>query len=159
MSDAPSVSPTTSKAPGLPLVKSESGVEQVKAPELRVQMPPVPGFGNVNAAVPGMTTPQSAYGSSLQSPFALSNMTSPFASSAVNGMAQPSPVKKKLSLSDYTKSRANKKPSSGPKTPAGSDDMKAVLDVIADEPLRTDEAAAQANGVSPEPAKTTDTSL
>jgi hypothetical protein len=44
----------------------------------------------------------------VQSPL-LGTLPSPFAPPAVNGIAaHPSPIKKKLSLSDYTKSRMNK---------------------------------------------------
>lgn len=80
-----------------------------KTPDLRVQMPPVPAFDNTGfTAPPSMTTPLSASGSLAQSPFSNGGV-SPFSATGVNGnSAHPSPVKKKLSLSDYTKSRMNK---------------------------------------------------
>ncbi|RDA95145.1 hypothetical protein CP533_1825 [Ophiocordyceps camponoti-saundersi (nom. inval.)] len=82
--------------------------EQVKTkvPDLRVQMPPVPAFDGSTT----VTTPLSSATSTttVHSPI-VSNLPSPFAPPAVNGIAiNPSPVKKKLSLSDYTKSRLNK---------------------------------------------------
>lgn len=97
----------------------------VRSPELRVQMPPVPAF-----TIPPSTTivstplsaPPSANGSTLQSPFSTSNTTSSFAPPAVNGIAAtPSPIKKKMSLSEY-KNKANKaaasaKPSTEPSHP------------------------------------------
>lgn len=77
-----------------------------KSPDLRVQMPPVPAFDNNGFTGPAsMATPQSASSSLAQSPFS-NALTSPF--SVVNGASHPSPIKKKLSLSDYTKSRMNK---------------------------------------------------
>ncbi|PFH59027.1 hypothetical protein XA68_12907 [Ophiocordyceps unilateralis] len=79
---------------------------KIKAPDLRVQMPPVPAFDGGTTA----TTPLSSATSTTtaHSPIVCS-LPSPFAPPAVNGIAvNPSPVKKKLSLSDYTKSRMNK---------------------------------------------------
>lgn len=80
-----------------------------KTPDLRVQMPPVPAFDSNVQAVNGITTPLSASGSIIQSPLSSGAFTSPFTPAAISSIAvQPSPVKKKLSLSDYTKSRMNK---------------------------------------------------
>ncbi|KAL1840148.1 hypothetical protein VTJ49DRAFT_764 [Mycothermus thermophilus] len=80
--------------------------------DLRVEPPPVPLFSNSSAsAPPSASTPMSAGTAPAQSPFsagaALPLPSSPFAPSTANGVATPSPVKKKLSLSDY-KSRMNK---------------------------------------------------
>ncbi|KAI0100853.1 hypothetical protein GGR51DRAFT_340621 [Nemania sp. FL0031] len=72
---------------------------KVKSPDLRVQLPPVPTFNS------STTTPVSA-NSVVQSPFSGSNVHGAVIAPSVNGaLVQPSPVKKKLSLSDYTKSR------------------------------------------------------
>ncbi|KAI2607351.1 uncharacterized protein GGS25DRAFT_329786 [Hypoxylon fragiforme] len=80
---------------------------KTKSSDLRVQMPPVPAFNS--STVPIVTTPLSATGMSSQSPFSTSNIPNTFPTSSVNGVTvQPSPIKKKLSLSDYTKSRMNK---------------------------------------------------
>ncbi|KAI0431649.1 hypothetical protein F5Y09DRAFT_185719 [Xylaria sp. FL1042] len=104
MNDAPVASPQTAK-PALIEGSTPSKAGKVKSPELRVQLPPVPAF---NAATNLTATPVSANGSVVQSPFS-SNPHSPFGPPSVNGVAvQPSPVKKKLSLSEYTKSRTNK---------------------------------------------------
>ncbi|KAI1660762.1 hypothetical protein F4813DRAFT_263196 [Daldinia decipiens] len=105
MEDAP-VSPTDTKS-SLVVVPVIPKLIKNKSPELRVQMPPVPAFNGT--AVPSVTTALSASGTPTQSPFSSSNLPSPFAPASVNGIAvQPSPIKKKLSLSDYTKSRMNK---------------------------------------------------
>lgn len=80
---------------------------KVKSPELRVQMPPVPAF-STSLSVTAVTTPMSANGSVVQSPFSSTNLPSPFAPTVVNGIAAtPSPIKKKMSLSEY-KNKANK---------------------------------------------------
>ncbi|KAL2267463.1 hypothetical protein VTJ83DRAFT_4740 [Remersonia thermophila] len=82
-----------------------------KSLDLRVEPPPVPLFSSSSASAPSSaSTPMSAGTASSQSPFsagAAVPLPSPLAPSAVNGVATPSPVKKKLSLSDY-KSRMNK---------------------------------------------------
>ncbi|KAI0387457.1 hypothetical protein F5Y04DRAFT_4756 [Hypomontagnella monticulosa] len=106
MTDAPSVLPPHSKISSVGIPPMSAPLKN-KSPELRVQMPPVPMFnGSTNSNV---TTPLSATGTPVQSPFSASNLPSPFAPASVNGIAvQPSPIKKKLSLSDYTKSRMNK---------------------------------------------------
>ncbi|KAM3440912.1 hypothetical protein NHJ13734_003049 [Beauveria thailandica] len=80
-----------------------------KTPDLRVQMPPGPTFDNNGLSAPMGVTPLSAASSSALSPFTVNGMPSPFAQSAVNSaIAKQSPIKKKLSLSDYTKSRMKK---------------------------------------------------
>ncbi|PHH88286.1 hypothetical protein CDD83_7752 [Cordyceps sp. RAO-2017] len=98
------------------------GLEQAKmrTPDLRVQMPPVPAFDASGA----MATPLSTSSTAAHSPIS-GSLPSPFAPSAVNGIAvTPSPVKKKLSLSDYTKSRMNK---AAGKTVGGSAILKPGL--------------------------------
>lgn len=105
-------------APSLPLMDSDTprthddpvnGSIKSKTPELRVQLPPVPAFDSSVPTASTTNAPSSAATSTVQSPFTSSNLSSPFAPPAVNGVAaHPSPVKKKLSLSDYTKSRMNK---------------------------------------------------
>lgn len=110
MPDAPCTSPGL----GGPTIKT--------SPDLRVQMPPVPAFGPPGVTM-SATTPLSASGSMVQSPFASSNLPGPFGPPAVNGIAvSPSPVKKKWSLSDY-KSRMNKAGGAGrppPPPPPGT---------------------------------------
>ncbi|ATY64574.1 PHD finger and SET domain [Cordyceps militaris] len=91
---------------------------KIKTPDLRVQMPPVPTFDSSGLSAPMGTTPLSAPNSAALSSFAINGMPSPFQQLAFNSaIAKQSPVKKKLSLSDYTKSRMKKgstKDSSGP---------------------------------------------
>lgn len=103
MTDAPSVTSEVSSVP------SDHNPSKPKTPDLRVLMPPVPAFDNTGLAVVSATTPVSAASPMTQSPFSITNVSNPFAPPAVNGVAaHPSPAKKKLSLSDYTKSRMNK---------------------------------------------------
>ncbi|KAK4233175.1 hypothetical protein C8A03DRAFT_39138 [Achaetomium macrosporum] len=87
---------------------STTGPVKNKLFDLRVQLPPVPAFESPTSAHSAMSTPVSAGTATVQSPFSISAFPSPFAPPSVNGVAAtPSPVKKKLSLSDY-KSRMNK---------------------------------------------------
>jgi hypothetical protein len=102
----------------------EPDILKNKTPDLRVQMPPVPAFDNTGLAAPSVATPLSASSSVVQSPFSTVT-TSPFSVSGINGIStHPSPVKKKLSLSDYTKSRMNK---AAVKVAGGSAMMKPSL--------------------------------
>ncbi|KAL3303457.1 PHD-finger domain-containing protein [Colletotrichum asianum] len=135
MTDAPTSSPSAAKSPVYAepsadvQVNGASSPLKTKSPELRVQMPPVPAFNGPTTGPPSATTPSSA-STTVQSPFSTGTLPSPFAPSVVNGVAaHPSPVKKKLSLSDYTKSRMNKKPAGGLKTSlAGAEESKPNLD-------------------------------
>jgi hypothetical protein len=134
MSDAPAISPTSLRPNGL---ASGNPIKFKTSPDLRVQMPPVPAFGSPTASAPSSaTTPLSAGTSMVQSPFSATAFGSPFGISSLNGIAaNPSPVKKKLSLSDYTKSRMNKsasRPSIGTtalKPIPNSDDPKSATSV------------------------------
>lgn len=118
MPDAPSQQPEVVNGTPEDAVKT-------KTPDLRVQMPPVPAFDNTSLAAPTSTTPQSANSSVVLSPFAANGLPSPFAQSAVNGaIAKQSPIKKKLSLSDYTKSRMKK---GGTKEANGPGSLKSTL--------------------------------
>lgn len=73
-----------------------------KTPDLRVQMPPVPAFDNTGLRAASDTAPASA-SSTAQSPLSTSSLPTPFLTGGMNGFVQPSPAKKKLSLSDYTR--------------------------------------------------------
>lgn len=121
--------PTDAAMPDAPALLSEAATSaaeastQMKTPDLRVQMPPVPTFDNSGLAATG-TTP-SASPSVPPSPFSANGMPSPFSQSAINGaIAKQSPIKKKLSLSDYTKSRMKK---GGTKDLAGPGSLKSTL--------------------------------
>ncbi|KAG5926877.1 hypothetical protein E4U42_002844 [Claviceps africana] len=85
---------------GSPAVESS----KTKTPDLRVQLPPVPVFDNTGLNGSAHATPLSASSST-----ALSPLSNPFGAGSLTGVATvtPSPIKKKLSLSDY-KSRLNK---------------------------------------------------
>ncbi|KAI9167124.1 SET domain-containing protein 4 [Paramyrothecium foliicola] len=115
-----------------------------KAIDLRVQLPPVPAFDSSGSATMTVTTPLSTT-SIVQSPLFANNPTSPFLPTGANGAAmQPSPVKKKLSLSDYTKSRMNK---SAGKVAGGTAVLKAGLsspDDIKAEPIMESPTAEKA---------------
>ncbi|CAK7238595.1 MAG: SET domain-containing protein 3 [Sporothrix thermara] len=87
-----------------PVDNAGSGIDVPvkRSPDLRVQLPKVPSFGDANPPSATTTTPLTA-STVLQSPFAVaSGNSNPFGSPVV---ATPSPIKKKMSLSDYTKSR------------------------------------------------------
>jgi hypothetical protein len=84
--------------------------KEAKSPELRVSMPPPTAFTSPTSAtsVTSVTTPISTNGSVAHSPFSTANLPSPFAPLVTNGnTATPSPIKKKMSLSEY-KNKANK---------------------------------------------------
>ena len=147
---APAPAPTFAPAPVNGIVPE--GGSKVKTPDLRVQLPPVPTFDNTGLANSTTATPLSASSSvGGQSPFGVSGLTSPFASTSLNGVlaaSQPSPVKKKLSLSDY-KSRMNKASSRGPSaTPlkqgvAGPDDVKMEMTTEPAAMGKADESTAE----------------
>ncbi|KAH7328019.1 hypothetical protein B0I35DRAFT_6447 [Stachybotrys elegans] len=141
--------PTIDTTMASPPPESANSSITPKLANLRVQLPPVPAFDSNGHAPTSATTPLSTTSTMAHSPFS-ATAVSPFVPSAVNGTsAQPSPVKKKLSLSDYTKSRMNK---SAGKVAGGSavlksggphsDDMKA--DNIVESPSieKPDEAMA-----------------
>lgn len=84
-------------------------LDKVKTHDLRVQLPPVPTFGNAGSLAQSATMPLSAPKSVSQPSLSVASVPSPFTPNALIGLpTQPSSVKKKLSLSDYTKSRLNK---------------------------------------------------
>ena len=139
MTDAPTVTPARANPASSPGAHDPSASsERPKAPDLRVHMPPVPAFPNPTTSA--TTTPHSATSSILQSPFSAGGLTSP-----LNGM-QPSPVKKKLSLSDYRKSRMDKAAAGKPFLPMKPtvEDIKApLLDTVSE--LQTDEKRTSNN--------------
>lgn len=93
---------------GLALNGTTTEPGKMKTPDLRVQLPPVPAFDNTGLATSATATPLSATSSTALSPFGTSSASNPFSTGSINGIAvNPSPVKKKLSLSDY-KSRLSK---------------------------------------------------
>ncbi|KAI1825895.1 hypothetical protein F4861DRAFT_141851 [Xylaria intraflava] len=109
---------------------------KVKSHELRVQPPPVPAF-NSSSTMSSGTTPVSANSTMVPSPFSANNLANPHVSLPVGGTpAQPSPVKKKLTLSDYTKSRMIKAAaakSSKPPTPIVEETKPHVADAVMSE--------------------------
>jgi uncharacterized protein len=116
-----------------------------RSPELRVQLPPVPTFNS--AGMPTATTPLSATSPFAQSPFAVSGMPSPFGPPTTNGVMvpNPSPVKKKLSLSAY-KDRMNK--AAAGRAPLGPVSLKPSMS-SAEEPNSATSNDAGAAGESP----------
>lgn len=113
----------SSSAGTTPVLGSGEAPVKIKTPDLRVQLPPVPAFDNTGLGIHNVAAPPSA-NSLVQSPMS-GLLHSPFAPPAVNGLAHhPSPAKKKLSLSDYTKSRLNK---AAGKTAGGNAILKPTL--------------------------------
>jgi hypothetical protein len=99
MPDAQPLSPmhTTTAAPA-PTISPVSN----KSPDLRVEPPPVPVFQSPTSAASPTSTPVSAGPRAAQSPFSVTDFASPFPPPPINNAAAtPSPVKKKLTLSDY----------------------------------------------------------
>lgn len=93
-----------STAPSQNGTASETG-KTTTTPDLRAQLPPVPAFDNTGL----VATPSAPTATAPPLPPVSAASSSPFAPPAVNGIAvNPSPAKKKLSLSDYTKSRMNR---------------------------------------------------
>lgn len=103
MPDAPAVPASIAKA------AEKSSFPKTKPVDLKVPLPPVPSFPSTASLPSTSTTPLSAGTSVAQSPFSVTGLPSPFGPPSANCLtANPSPIKKKLSLSDYTKSRMNK---------------------------------------------------
>lgn len=138
LKDKPSLSDPQSVPPNNPHTTTSSSAAYAiknKSPDLRLQTPPVPASGSPNSAPSAVSTPISA-GGSLQSPFSVASFPTPLAPPPVNGIAAtPSPIKKKLSLSDY-RSRMNKaaaaRPSVGTtllKPVSSSDEPKSATSV------------------------------
>ncbi|KAK3502995.1 hypothetical protein B0T13DRAFT_188058 [Neurospora crassa] len=152
MPDAPTVSASHLKA-----AQSTSVVTAPKSKvlDLRVPMPPVPPFPSSTSLALTSTTSLPAGTSVAQSSFSVTGLTSPLGPSSINGLtANPSPIKKKLSLSDYTKSRMNKAAAARPSVSVPSLKPNAALD----EPKLTtsDDNGGAASG-SPTTEKVTDT--
>lgn len=100
--------------------------KEAKSPELRVSMPPPTAFTSPTSAtsVTAVTTPISINGSVTQSPFSVTNLPGPFAPPVANGnTATPSPIKKKMSLSEY-KNKANKAAASARSAPDNTHPLK-----------------------------------
>ncbi|KAL7921632.1 hypothetical protein ACQKWADRAFT_321232 [Trichoderma austrokoningii] len=98
--EAPKEQPTKE-----PVKEAQATPMKIKAPELKVQMPITPALDS--SAAPTTTTPLSTTSSVMQSAIISGSLPSPFGSAVNGAVATPSPIKKKLSLSDY-KSRMNK---------------------------------------------------
>lgn len=76
---------------------------KTKTPDLRVLMPPVPTFDCSSVGPTNPSAPMSALSTATPSPFSAGTLSTPFGST-INGVSTlPSPAKKKLSLSDYTR--------------------------------------------------------
>lgn len=142
MPDVWSMSPTNTNAAEVTPISS---LVQNKSPELRVETPSFPTLQSPDSASPSASTPISARPAAVQSPFSSTSLPSPFPPPAVNGLAAtPSPVKKKLSLSDY-KSRMNKAAASRPSI--GTTLLKPVSS--AEEPKSATSTDGGAAGSSP----------
>jgi len=109
--------PETSHAPihphPQPWPAADSGTETTTPPSiepsgLHVQMPPVPNFVNHRSTTPSLVdTPSPLTGTSFaQSPVANAVSQASFFPPSVAAAIAPSPLKKKMSLSDYTRKKA-----------------------------------------------------
>ncbi|KAL2171718.1 hypothetical protein VTG60DRAFT_2014 [Thermothelomyces hinnuleus] len=148
MADARPVSQTDSAAGGDG--SASSSLAKNKSLDLRVEMPPVPAFATpASVASPASITPVSAGPRMAQSPFSVTSFASGFPPQSVNGVApSPSPVKKKLSLSDY-KSRMNKAAAARPSVATTL--LKPISST--DEPKSAASADGGASAGSPIPEK------
>lgn len=168
MTDVPvsptSVRPTTAGS----AISSGAGdvmatCRKASVPELRVQMPPPPTLPSCPVQISAATTPSSSIGSAVQSPFSINSLPSPYPLNATNAnAANPSPIKKKLSLSDYTKSRkaAAGRPSIGTllkaSTPGGDEPRSATsLDTSSAPESPSNDRAMETLAPSPEVAMST----
>ncbi|GAP82939.2 putative PHD-finger domain-containing protein [Rosellinia necatrix] len=151
MGDASIPSPSDMQAPAV----HESAhpiPAKAKSPELRVQLPPVPIFNSSSVASLTMT-PVSANESVIPSPLA-THHHGPLIVPSVNGTAVVPSPKKKLSLSDYTKSRMNKAAAAA-KSSASSTSLRPPNTIIeeAKSPVSPDtvmsEAPAKDHGTDP----------
>jgi len=150
MPDARPVSPMNTTATGN---ASTSSLVKNRSPDLRVEMPPVPAFQSPASISSPASTPISAGPRTVQSPFSVTSFASGFPPPSVNGVAaSPSPVKKKLSLSDY-KSRMSKAAAARPSI--GTTMLKPVSS--ADEPRSATSTDGGAPASSPLPEKPTET--
>lgn len=152
MTDAPTVSASHSK---VGQSSSVATVPKSKPVDLKVPMPPVPPFPSSTSLASTSSTPLSAGTSVAQSPFSVTGLPSPFGPPSASGLtATPSPIKKKLSLSDYTKSRMNKAAAARPSVSTPS--LKPIPAL--DEPKSTtsDDNGGAASG-SPTTEKVADT--
>ncbi len=146
LASARSVSPMTATGSA-----SISSLPKIRSPELRVQMPPVPAFEPPVATPSSASTPVSAGHVALQSPFSVTTSPSPLGPPPASSIvATPSPVKKKLSLSDY-KSRMNKAAAARPSV---GTTLKPVS--AADEPKSATSTDGAGVGSSPAQEKAAD---
>ncbi|KAK4103786.1 hypothetical protein N658DRAFT_286765 [Parathielavia hyrcaniae] len=129
MPDARPASPINTSTSGNTAI---NGLVKHKSPDLRVELPPVPPFQSPTSTHSTASTPISA-GVTVQSPFSVTGFPNPFAPPSVGGAAvTPSPVKKKLSLSDY-KNRLSKAAAARPPS-VGTSLLKPVPGVADDLP-------------------------
>jgi len=151
MPDARPISPMNTAAGGIAPTKS---LAKNKSPDLRVELPPVPALQNTGfISSPASSTPVSAGPRIVQSPFSVTSFSSGFPPPSINGVAaSPSPVKKKLSLSDY-RSRMSKAAAARPSV--GTTLLKPVSG--ADEPKSATSTDGGAPASSPLPEKPTET--
>lgn len=118
--------------------------------ELSLQLPPVPAFGTSASSLSAAPTPLSATSPMVLSPFGNSVALNFGASSA---MATPSPIKKKMSLSDY-KSRHRGTQATKPSAGIASLNVPVSAPVsITEEPTSASLVDTAMTGVSPSSVK------
>jgi hypothetical protein len=125
-----------------------------KSPDLRVEPPPVPVFQSPGSAPSPASTPVSAGPGAAQSPSSATGFASPFPPPPINSaLATPSPVRKKLTLSDY-KSRMSR--SAGAFRPLTGTPLSKPLSST-DEPKSATSADSGVHASSPIPDKPAET--
>lgn len=127
-------------AHSLPELRLETDSKR-RSMELSLQLPPVPAFGSSTSSLFAAATPLSATSPMMQSPFGSSVANSFGLASA---MVTPSPIKKKMSLSDY-KSRHNKAQAAKPS--AGTASLNASVSIV-EEPKSASSVDTAITGVS-----------
>lgn len=116
--DDPSATPVKPPPPSWPVAANpispvgRSITNGHRSNELRVELPPAPHHHSTSPTTPSIPgTPSSAAGSVAQSPFGLPHISTSFSPAVMTTVIQPSPVKKKLSLSDYSRRKKAETPS------------------------------------------------
>lgn len=135
----------------VPELRVEMNALKHRSMDLRVQLPPVPAFGSSTSA----PTPLSATSPMMQSPFASNNLAHHFGLSSGIGVAvTPSPIKKKMSLSDYKSRHKTARPSIGTAPLKTSVSMSNV-----EEPKSASSVDTSAAGASPATEKAVETQV
>ena len=122
----PPPTPSTTSTTSIPS-DSRPRPNGLRPAELHVQLPPAAQFSTTPSTPSASGTPPSTAGSVAPANFGLNNISNSFSPSVVNSVAQPSPAKKKLSLSDYSRRKKAETPSGDKAHMAVSPNMSHTL--------------------------------